>query len=66
MFADGGYAGPKLRGALEKIGHWTLEIVKRSDTAKGFEGIPRRWVVERRRRKFGRRKLRTGWLACDR
>ena len=47
IFADGGYAGPKLRGALEKIGCWTMEIVKRSDTAKGFEVIPRRWVVER-------------------
>ena len=47
IFADGGYAGPKLRGALDKFGHWTLEIVKRSDTAKGFEVLPRRWVVER-------------------
>jgi transposase len=47
IFADGGYAGPKLRGALDKIGDWTIEIVKRSDTAKGFEVIPRRWVVER-------------------
>lgn len=26
---------------------WTLRIVKRSDTAKGFEVLPRRWVVER-------------------
>lgn len=24
-----------------------MEIVKRSDTAKGFEVVPRRWVVER-------------------
>ena len=47
VFADGGYAGPKLREALEKIGRWTLQIVKRSDTAIGFEVIPRRWVVER-------------------
>ena len=47
VFADGGYAGPKLRGALDKIGDWTLQIVKRSDTARGFEVIPRRWVVER-------------------
>jgi len=47
VFADGGYGGPKLRGALEKNGCWTIEIVKRSDTAKGFEVIPRRWVVER-------------------
>ena len=47
VFADGGYAGPKLRNALAKIGHWTVEIVKRSDTATGFEVVPRRWVVER-------------------
>ncbi len=47
IFADGGYAGPKLRGALQKIGRFTMEIVKRSDSAKGFEVLPRRWVVER-------------------
>ena len=31
------------------VGHgtWTLEIVKRSDAAKGFVLLPRRWVVER-------------------
>ena len=43
----GGYAGPKLRGRLEKVGKFTLEIVKRSDQANGFEALPRRWVVER-------------------
>lgn len=47
VFADGAYAGPKLERALAKHGHWTIEIVKRSDSAKGFEVIPRRWVVER-------------------
>ena len=47
VFADGGYAGPKLRGALQKVGKFTLEIIKRSDCAKGFEVLPRRWVVER-------------------
>ncbi|MCB1539591.1 MAG: IS5 family transposase [Rhodoblastus sp.] len=47
VFADGGYAGDKLRGALAAIGKWTLEIIKRSDRAKGFEVLPRRWVVER-------------------
>ena len=47
VFADGGYAGDKLRAALAKIGKWTLEIIKRSDTAKGFVLLPRRWVVER-------------------
>jgi transposase len=47
IFADGAYAGDKLKGALEKLGDWTLEIVKRSDAAKGFVLLPRRWVVER-------------------
>jgi transposase len=47
VFADGGYAGAKLRTALLKMGRWKLEIIKRSDRAKGFEVLPRRWVVER-------------------
>jgi len=47
VFADGGYAGTKLRNALGAIGRWTIEIVKRSDAAKGFKLLPRRWVVER-------------------
>ena len=45
VFADGAYAGPKLGKALEKIGQWTLEIVKRSDDVSKV--LPRRWVVER-------------------
>lgn len=32
---------------MAKIGRWTIQVVKRSDTAKGFEVIPHRWVVER-------------------
>ena len=47
VFADGGYAGEKLRDALKPMGAWSIEIIKRSDTAKGFELLPRRWVVER-------------------
>ncbi len=47
VFADGGYAGDKLRDALRKIGTWTIAIIKRSDQASGFEVLPRRWVVER-------------------
>jgi transposase len=26
---------------------WVIEVIKRSDTAKGFVLLPRRWVVER-------------------
>jgi transposase len=47
VFADGGYAGDKLKDALKNLGDWTVEIVKRSDAAKGFVLLPRRWVVER-------------------
>ncbi len=47
VFADAAYAGPKLEGALENIGKWTLEIIRRSDGVTGFEVLPRRWVVER-------------------
>ena len=47
VFADGGYAGKKLAKALARLGKWTIEIVKRSDAAKGFIVLPRRWVVER-------------------
>ncbi|MGG7568701.1 IS5 family transposase [Rhodovulum sp. DZ06] len=47
VFADGGYAGPKLREAMQGHGDWSIEIIKRSDTASGFEVLPRRWVIER-------------------
>ena len=45
VFADGGYAVPKLRDALKAEGKWTLEIIKRSDKAEGFVLLPRRWIV---------------------
>jgi transposase len=45
IFADGAYAGDKCAAA--PLGDWTVEIIKRSDTAKGFVLLPRRWVVER-------------------
>jgi putative transposase len=62
VFADGGYAGEKLRNALRGNGEWTLEIIKRSDTAKGFEVLPRRWVVERTFAWLGRcRRLARDW-----
>lgn len=62
VFADGGFAGAKLRAALNKIGCWTIEIVKRSDAAKGFEVIARRWVVERTFAWLGRcRRLAKDW-----
>ena len=48
LFADGGYQGPIFKQTCMKVlPHVEIEIVKRSDTAVGFEVIPRRWVVER-------------------
>ena len=47
VFADGGYAGDKLKTALGNLGRWTLAIVKRAADADGFQVLPRRWVVER-------------------
>lgn len=45
IWADGGYAGELISWVKESF-NWILEIVKRNDT-KGFEVLPRRWVVER-------------------
>lgn len=50
VWADGGYANKIDSGILgwakEKLG-LLVEIVKRSDNVKGFQVLPRRWVVER-------------------
>lgn len=46
IFADGGYAGPKLKARLAAQ-PVTLEIVKRTDKERGFKVVRRRWVVER-------------------
>ena len=48
LYADGGYQGPLFRRAVAKImAQVNIEIVKRSDAAKGFVVLPKRWVVER-------------------
>lgn len=46
IWADGGYAG-KLVDWVKEVCSWVLEIVKRNDDVKGFQVLPRRWVVER-------------------
>ena len=48
LFADSAYQGPLFAKALAKIlPRLETEIVKRSDHAKGFVQLPRRWIVER-------------------
>ena len=47
IWADGAYAGEKLAAWLKEQGGWELEIVERDREAKGFEVLPKRWIVER-------------------
>jgi len=47
IFADRIYRGPQLRAAIDHCGPWTIEIVERPTGVKGFQLLPRRWVVER-------------------
>lgn len=53
IWADGGYAG-KLIEWTRELGHWILQIVKRSDDVTGFRVLPKRWIVERTFAWFGR------------
>jgi hypothetical protein len=41
LYADAGYQGPKFQAALKRVLRQVqIEIVRRSDTAKGFEVLP--------------------------
>ena len=46
VWADGGYRGQFIE-TVQRVCGWTVEIVLRSDTAKGFQVVPKRWIVER-------------------
>ena len=63
LYADGGYQGPLFRRAVAKImARVNVEIVKRSDHAKEFVVLPKRWVVERTFAWLGRcRRLAKDW-----
>jgi putative transposase len=54
VFADRVYRGPQLANALSHCGPWTIQIVERPPGVKGFQLLPRRWVVERTFAWFGR------------
>lgn len=47
IFANRVYRGEQLRSAVARYGPWTIEIVERPAGVKGFQLLPRRWVVER-------------------
>src|SRR6202051_875675 len=48
LFADSAYAGPIFDTALGKVlPNLKTEIVRRSDRARGFVPLPKRWIVER-------------------
>jgi len=68
LYADGGYQGPLFRAAIQKaMKQVDVEIVKRSDAAKGFVVLPKRWVVERTFAWFGRcRRLAKDWECLNR
>ena len=46
VWADGSYRGMLLEW-VKQFCHLDLTIVERDPTAKGFQLLPRRWVVER-------------------
>ena len=47
IWADGAYSGEPLAQWCREQGSWDLEIVERDLQTKGFEVIPKRWIVER-------------------
>jgi putative transposase len=47
VFADRIYRGEQLQNAVADCGPWTIQIVERPPGVKGFQLLPRRWVVER-------------------
>ena len=44
---DGGYQGENTATQVKQEAGIPLEVVKRSDAAKGFKVLPKRWIVER-------------------
>jgi len=47
VIADGAYQGKGTARAVRQAARAKLEIVKRSDAAKGFVVLQKRWIVER-------------------
>ena len=68
LFADSAYAGPVFHDGLTKtMPDLVIEIVRRSDQAKGFVVLPKRWIVERTIGWLGRcRRLAKDWENLNR
>ena len=47
VWADGGFAGKEWEARMKRQFGFEIEVIKRSDDTKGFEVLPKRWVVER-------------------
>ena len=64
-YADGGYQVPAFRtGVAKALAQIDVEIVKRSDRAKGFLVLPKRWLVERALAWLGRCRRLAKVLEC--
>lgn len=47
IWADAAYRGQELTNWYKMQGEWDLEVVERLPGSRGFNVVPRRWVVER-------------------
>lgn len=68
LFADSAYAGPLFHDGLASVMPGLVtEIVRRSDRAKGFVVVHKRWIVERTIGWLGRcRRLAKDWENLNR
>jgi len=55
LWADGAYAGDFVLWS-EAIPGWRVEVVRKPEKQRGFQVLPKRWIVERT----------FAWLFCDR
>ena len=47
IWVDAAYRGQELAQWCLVQGNWALEVVERTPGTRGFDALPRRWVVER-------------------
>ena len=54
IWTDSTFGGRRFIAWVKQTFGWTLEVVRRPEEQKGFQVLPRRWVVERTFAWFGR------------